>query len=60
MKKKLTRWKTRLRRRAAAALTEYTFIVGIISIAGVVLLAAIGSATRDRLEDSSKKIFPDE
>ncbi len=60
MNKRLAKQIKRCRQRTAATLTEYTFIVAIISIAGVVVLAAIGSSTKDNLENASQKLFPEE
>jgi Flp pilus assembly pilin Flp len=37
----------------AATLVEYTFIIAIISIAGVLLLVAIGSKTNALLENTN-------
>lgn len=41
------------RRKTAATVTEYAFIVAIVSIAAVVLLTAIGSATHSLLEKTN-------
>jgi Flp pilus assembly pilin Flp len=52
----ITRLASRARRKTAATLTEYTFIIAIISIAGVVLLTAIGSATNALLQKTSSNM----
>ncbi len=60
MKNRMCKLMKDCHRRTAATLTEYTFIVAIISIAGVVLLAAIGTSTKESLENSSSQIFPED
>lgn len=47
----------RIRRCAASTVTEYAIIVAIISIAGVVLLTAIGQRT-NALLDTMNTNFP--
>ncbi|HUK83356.1 MAG TPA: hypothetical protein VLZ12_12080 [Verrucomicrobiae bacterium] len=42
--------KWRVRQRMGATLVEYVFIVTIVSIAGVVFLAAIGQTTHNYLD----------
>lgn len=54
---KRTRFTSRLvclaRHKTAATLTEYAFIVAIVSIAAVVLLSAIGNATNALLQKAN-------
>ena len=57
MKKKLIKTLRRLGCRRAATLTEYTFIVAIVSIAGVVLLITIGKSSTVSLKDSGDRMF---
>jgi Flp pilus assembly pilin Flp len=41
------------RRKSGATLSEYAFIIAIVSIAGVVLLSAIGNATNALLQKTN-------
>ena len=56
VKKILLRLLERAQARTAATLVEYTFILVIVSIAGVLLLAGIGKSTNKMLEQTNSNM----
>ena len=56
MKRTASKFLRRLQVRAAATLLEYTFIIAIVSIAAVIVLAAIGKTTNNLLEQTNSNM----
>ena len=53
VKRNLLKLRARVQARTAATLVEYTFILVLVSIAGVLLLAGIGKSTNRMLEQTN-------